>query len=173
MLSEERKARQRDYMRKRRLEAKESGVKLKSDNWAADNKEKHKDKTRKWRELNPERSSEITKASQKTRRSTPWGIINNRMWPSVHSGVKRNASTFEKYNKVLAYTWATLRLHLESMFDESMTWDNWGKYWELDHIKPISSFKYKSIEDEEFLMCWSLSNLRPLRKDLNQSKGAN
>ena len=45
-----------------------------------------------------------------------------------------------------------------------MTWDNWGKVWEIDHIKPLSSYKYESIEEDSFKECWSLDNLRPLDK---------
>jgi len=28
--------------------------------------------------------------------------------------------------------------HLENQFDEKMTWDNYGSYWEVDHIIPLS-----------------------------------
>lgn len=29
-------------------------------------------------------------------------------------------------------------LHLEKQFDENMTWKNYGTYWEVDHIIPLS-----------------------------------
>ena len=44
-----------------------------------------------------------------------------------------------------------------------MNWDNYGKYWHLDHIKPASWFKYSSHTDKDFLQCWSLNNLQPLK----------
>lgn len=67
-----------------------------------------------------------------------------------------------------------------------MTWNNWGIYnpstwnnndkstwtWQIDHIDPHSGFKYTSMEDEEFKICWRLNNLRPLRADLNVIDGA-
>ena len=28
--------------------------------------------------------------------------------------------------------------YIEEQFDENMTWDNYGEYWELDHIEPLS-----------------------------------
>ena len=43
--------------------------------------------------------------------------------------------------------------------------------WQLDHIKPISSFSHTSMEDEGFKECWGLSNLRPVETCINQLKG--
>jgi len=74
-----------------------------------------------------------------------------------------------------------LKKHLESQFEEWMNWDNYGVYrvdgwddndsttwtWQIDHIIPHSSFKYSSMEDEEFKKCWDLSNLRPYSSKQN------
>ena len=30
-----------------------------------------------------------------------------------------------------------------------MTWDNHGIYWEIDHIKPCSSFNLTNIEEQK------------------------
>ena len=49
-----------------------------------------------------------------------------------------------------------------------MTWDNYGKIdknnrtWNIDHIKPVSSFFISSYLDKDFKECWKLENLRPL-----------
>ena len=61
----------------------------------------------------------------------------------------------------LPYTLDQLISHLEKQFTEGMTWQNHGK-WHIDHIKPDSSFDYKSVEDFEFQKCWALENLQPL-----------
>lgn len=50
-----------------------------------------------------------------------------------------------------------------------MTWDNYGS-WHLDHVVPNASFNYASMDDQEFLSCWALSNLRPLWSEENLSK---
>lgn len=59
-----------------------------------------------------------------------------------------------------------------------MNWENYGgrsddsrQTWWIDHIKPQSQFLYESIEDPLFKECWDLSNLRPLEKKANMSKG--
>lgn len=70
----------------------------------------------------------------------------------------------------LPYTKEDLRKHLESQFSDWMTWDNYGQ-WHIDHIKPRSSFNYKTMTEQAFIDCWSLSNLRPLCKIENLKKG--
>ena len=76
-------------------------------------------------------------------------------------------------NKILNYTMEDLKLHLESKFDDKMTWENYGSYWEIDHIVPLAAFVFTSYEDEDFKKCWSLKNLQPLEKSLNRSKHDN
>ena len=154
----------REYMKQRRIKAKEEGIILASDSWFKDNPEKHRLRTLRWRQENREASRENSRRQQAKRRSTPYGTINNRMWPSINNGIKRESAGLGKYNKILGYTWLELREHLEKQFDNTMTWDNWGKVWEIDHIKPLSSYKYESIEEDSFKECWSLDNLRPLDK---------
>ena len=39
--------------------------------------------------------------------------------------------------------------YVEKQFDKNMNWDNYGTYWELDHIKPLSgggSFHYSNCQ---------------------------
>jgi hypothetical protein len=74
--------------------------------------------------------------------------------------------------KFLPYTISDLKCHLEVQFDKNMTWENYGFYWHIDHIVPHSTFKYNSMEDEEFRKCWSLGNLRPLEANQNRLEGA-
>ena len=61
--------------------------------------------------------------------------------------------------------------HLESKFDDKMTWDNYGSYWHVDHIVGVANFNYTSYEDEAFKKCWSLENLQPLYGVDNLKKG--
>lgn len=70
------------------------------------------------------------------------------------------------------YTKEELKFHLERQFDDKMNWGNYGEYWVLDHIIPRVKFEFSSYEDDGFQKCWALSNLRPLEKIANLSKGA-
>lgn len=76
-----------------------------------------------------------------------------------------------KLMKLLGYTKDDLKEHLKKLFKNDMNWQNYGTYWEIDHIIPISMFNYKDIDDEEFKLCWSLNNLQPLEKEKNKEKG--
>lgn len=84
-----------------------------------------------------------------------------------HGTSKFRQKTFD----ILGYSVDDLIRHLESQFEPWMTWDNYGK-WEIDHIVPDSFYNYSSIYDVAFRESWKLSNLRPLEKSLNASKGA-
>lgn len=61
--------------------------------------------------------------------------------------------------------------HLEKEFTDGMTWENYGE-WHVDHIRPMASFDFISVDCADFKECWSLSNLQPLWGDENISKGS-
>lgn len=82
-------------------------------------------------------------------------------------GSKRGKSTFD----YLPYTPEELRQHLELQFDDNMNWENYGAYWDIDHIYPQSKLPYDSLEHPNFTKCWSLDNLQPLEKKENIRKG--
>jgi len=71
---------------------------------------------------------------------------------------------------LLGYSLNQLMAHLESQFQEGMTWENHGE-WHIDHIRPVCSFNFESKNDKEFKECWALSNLRPLWAIDNLRKG--
>lgn len=79
--------------------------------------------------------------------------------------------------KHLPYTMAGLRDHVSSLWEPWMTWENWGplekgrRTWQIDHVVPQARLPFKDFSDPNFLVCWTLSNLRPLESSLNVSKG--
>jgi len=75
----------------------------------------------------------------------------------------------------LPYTPKELCEHLEAQFEPWMNWENHskkteGRRWEIDHIIPRCDLKFKSINDPNFLKCWSLDNIRPLEWLENNKK---
>ena len=61
--------------------------------------------------------------------------------------------------------------HLERNFKEGMSWENYGTGgWQIDHIKPSSSFNLTNIEEQK--ICFNRNNLQPLWAEENQAKGA-
>ena len=111
--------------------------------------------------------------------------IQNKISCAVRSSLKSRSldKTIPTF-KILNYSPKELKEHLEKQFEPWMNWDNWGTYrvdiwddnnqstwtWQIDHIIPISSFKYNSSDDENFQKCWSLGNLRPLSSKENLIK---
>ena len=74
-----------------------------------------------------------------------------------------------RWKKLLAYSVEELIEHLENQFDDKMTWDNYGK-WHIDHIIPLSHFRYITEKNSEFKKCWALENLQPLWASENRKK---
>lgn len=72
----------------------------------------------------------------------------------------------------LPYTPIQLKEHLEKQFEASMTWDNHGDYWHIDHIIPQAAFQYDSENHPDFIKCWALNNLRPLKATDNMHKSS-
>lgn len=97
--------------------------------------------------------------------------INGSIRTSVGRSLKRNKRGMA-WEKLTGYNVEKLMIHLESLFQPGMTWDNYGFYgWHIDHKRPVSSFNYTSPYDEEFKKCWALENLQPLWAGDNLSKG--
>jgi len=118
-----------------------------------------------------------TKATQakanRKRRSTPEGILNNRIAANIYQCLRRvgDGKRQRRWEALVGYTVADLRQHLERQFVKGMSWDNAGE-WHVDHIIPQTAFSFTSAEDPEFRACWALSNLRPLWRSENISKHA-
>lgn len=74
------------------------------------------------------------------------------------------------WEEFTSYSIKELKVHLESQFDENMTWENMGEYWEIDHIIPQNLFQFTTENDIQFKICWSLANLRPLEKIANKNR---
>lgn len=98
-------------------------------------------------------------------------VLNKRMrtlvWISLKSrGVEKDRSWLDLVGSTLEEFYK----HVERQFSHGMSWDNMGE-WHIDHIVPLSEFRYSSVDDEDFKRAWSLSNLRPLWAADNIRKG--
>ncbi len=109
------------------------------------------------------------KESIKLKRKEPKYRLNATIRSRIYYALKRKK--FSKTWDMLPYTLLQLMQHLEAQFIDGMCWNNYGK-WEIDHIRPMASFSFSSVQDIGFQNCWSLNNLRPLWKEDNRAKGA-
>jgi hypothetical protein len=86
---------------------------------------------------------------------------------SLISMVLRNRS-FIKESKtaiLLGCSYIEFSAHIESLFDLSMSWDNYGYLWTYDHICPCA----QAQTEEELVKLQHYSNLRPYKDNLVKS----
>jgi hypothetical protein len=68
-------------------------------------------------------------------------------------GTKKEGKTID----ILGYSPLELKKHIESLFTEGMSWENYGE-WHIDHIKPVTKFDKNELPSTVN----ALSNLQPL-----------
>lgn len=154
--------------------------------WAKDNRAKATETARIYRQANKQQHAESVKrynaAHPDRRRKTHRTYIAGRKLNDLNfklacairsrlgSALKDNAKAGSAVED-LGCTIQELREHLESKFQERMTWDNWTTDgWHIDHIKPLASFDLSN--SEEFKQAVHFSNLQPLWAVDNIQKGA-
>lgn len=76
----------------------------------------------------------------------------------------KTKSTFE----YLGMSIKDFKNYLENQFDSKMSWDNYGSYWEIDHIIGVENFDL--TKEEHILECWNYKNLRPLTVKENRTR---
>ena len=62
-----------------------------------------------------------------------------------------------------------IRRWFEFQFTNGLSWDNFAKSWQFDHIIPVAYFDHDL--DEELRLCWNFTNLRVEAFELNKNRG--
>lgn len=138
-----------------------------------------KEKQKKWWENNPDKKKDYRKNCNKDKeiiyRKKWYQSIKKRKpfvlaWRSLlNNTLKRlNKNKEDDTIKLLGYSAIELKEHIESLFLDGMSWDNYGE-WHIDHIKMVSDFN----EDTPVDIVNSLNNLRPLWAKDNCSRKLN
>lgn len=152
-------------------------VKQKMKDWLEKNKEYKKQKDKEYREANWEKKKEYNREWHRKNyndlktnpaRADEFRLLN------IKKNCARRIREMLKQNKsqrTLEYVGCSLedlKKHLESKFEEGMSWDNYGKYifgndhsgWHIDHIIPCNAF---NLEDKfQQAACFHYMNLQPL-----------
>ena len=141
-------------------------------NWSKEKRTELREYHSKWRKENRKHVNEKTRLWYLNRRRTdPSFRLKCNTRTAVYTCLKEaNVAKYRSTFQLLGYTIEELMQHLEKQFTEGMKWDNYGQ-WHVDHIRPMSSFKFESPDDPEFKECWALNNLQPLWWPDNLSKG--
>jgi hypothetical protein len=80
------------------------------------------------------------------KRHTSGGKVNKK-----HSSIDLLGCSIDKF-----------KLYIENQFLKGMTWENHGIVWEIDHIKPCSSFDLTDLKQQQ--ECFHFLNQQPLFK---------
>ena len=140
--------------------------------WSKDNREHLRKTHSNWRELNKEHVDNYKRDYERNRRRIdPKYRLGARTRTALYTCLKEaNVAKYRSTFLLLGYTLEELMSHLEALFTEGMTWDNYGE-WHVDHKIPMASFNFETTDDREFKLCWCLDNLQPLWGPDNLSKG--
>ena len=149
-------------------------------NWYKKNKKKKLIKGRLWRTNNIDKLRESKKIwrlknREKIKKSRIGELerypnlkiatyLRSRLRCALKGGYKKGGGLVE----LLGVSIPRLKVYLEGLFTEGMSWDNYGK-WHIDHIKPISKFNLSNISGQKMAM--NYKNLQPLWATDNLRKG--
>lgn len=137
-------------------------------------KECYKEKSKTWKRPDKERANKIARDRMKTRRETDpqyklQTTIRRQIGDAIRNYCKAGYQSRTGKIKYLGCTIPELKTFLESKFDKRMTWQNHGKYWHIDHIKPVSLFNL--LDESQMIEAFNYQNLQPLRAKDNLIKG--
>ena len=132
-------------------------------------RDKNRNKKREYDKNRKERAKEIRRNKRKNDNTYK---LKCHIRNIIYRSFKNN--DFDKSNKtfeIIGCTFEELKLHLESNFEEWMTWDNRGLYngefnygWDIDHIIPLSTTK----NEEDIIRLNHYKNLQPLCSHINR-----
>ena len=147
--------------------------------WEQNNRENAIERQKRWLQGNPEYLKQYVRRPEvkrrvygylkRLRKESPKYRLDCNMGIAIYQALKEKKGG-RRWESLVGYPLKDLMEHLEKLFDDKMNWENYGNYWQVDHIKPRSLFKYTFPEDQEFKECWALKNLQPLEKIANLRK---
>ena len=95
----------------------------------------------------------------------------NKIRCNLYKCLTRERTTDRFSIKHIGCTKQELRDYLQVKFVEGMTFENYGNYWEIDHIKPLSLFDLTN--DDHYKAASYYTNLQPLWRLDNVLKSNN
>jgi hypothetical protein len=151
--------------------------------WYKLNKEAKREQNERWKKENPEKYREMMqnwyvnnrdKKLRQNRENEIKRLQNDPMCRIVKnlrgrisglvSGRLKSAPTLILLGCSLEF----FKEYLASQFRDGMSWENYGVYWHIDHIKPCSLFDLSKQEEQN--VCFHYTNMQPLLAKENLAK---
>lgn len=148
----ERRGKYNDYYKERYASMSNDEKKTlnkKSNQWQKENKDKVAEYKRKYRKENP-----IFRLKENIRTRINLSL----------KGKNKGISTA----KLLGCSIDDYKLYLERQFDNNMTWENYGTYWEIDHIQEL--YKFDLTDKIQQKQAFHFTNTQPLSIQENRQK---
>ncbi len=135
--------------------------------WYYKNKEKRTKQIKEYKLANREKFTEYNReyARNRAAEDIQYRLARN-LRTRLRSAVKRNYRSGSAVRD-LGCSIGELKGHLGKLFNDGMTWDNYG-VWHVDHILPLSSFDL--TDREQLLKACHYTNLQPLWAEENLRK---
>lgn len=113
----------------------------------------------------PEVRLKQNQRERERRRTDPCFRITRNLRNKVRSSVKNKS---DNSLSLLGCPIQDFIFFIEYQWDGKMSWDNYGVYWEIDHIIPVNNYNMELEEDQRRAFNWM--NCRPLTKSENMSR---
>jgi transposase-like protein len=123
-----------------------------------ENKEKNRERNKKYTEENRDKINTYKKtySANKRRVDKNFQISSNLRGRLYKVITQEHSSAID----LLGTDLDSFSEYIGNQFHSGMSWDNYGPYWHLDHIKPCSSFNLEDIYEQR--KCFHYTNLQPL-----------
>lgn len=107
--------------------------------------------------------------AMRVRRESPHLRIKETLRSRVRTALRARLTVkAKKTQDLLGCDWKMFVSHLEKLFTDGMTLENFAE-WELDHIRPCNSFDL--TDEDQQKVCFYYANHQPLWKEENMAKG--
>jgi hypothetical protein len=137
--------------------------------WDKANKEYKKQRQREWwaafRANRPEEYKQRMRQMRKREASKPINRVISNVRKRLRDVMKGKRAALN----VVGCTRKQLQGHLQSQFTKEMQWNNYGTYWHVDHIVPVSHFDLTNAEHVKLVHHYT--NLRPMEAVANRLRG--
>jgi hypothetical protein len=144
-----------EWMQKRRAASRK---------YRAENKEKFSAMNKRWRENNPDKWKDCKRAQRNRQKADPvWRAMRN-----IRKRVREVLKGKRAARSTVGCSRNEFMRHIESKFTNGMHWNNYGTYWHLDHVLPLSHFDLSDSYQAKMANHWT--NLQPLEAEKNIEK---